>query len=188
MTGPIDRNFTPGSEITSWRRVLKWPLRAPVTDVPLGPDDSVVHVGTQDGVPTLWVEHHGRDPEKGATRRVRGFGTGEPIPPQFQYIGTATGVEGWMAFHIYIEGEHPGGWARAMNTVNARQRPAAPVVLALPPEPPVGTVVRGRNHYYRRLFETELCRWARGASPDDMASIPAWSWGEVLNDGPVTVQ
>lgn len=62
-----------------------------------------------------------------------------------------------------------------------------PDEYALPAEPPVGTMVRGKRwHYIRRDFDDPRC-WAAGHHPTDLTVIPAWTWGEVLNDGPVKV-
>jgi hypothetical protein len=58
---------------------------------------------------------------------------------------------------------------------------------ALPPEPPLGTVVRGKRWDYVHLDVAGERHWAAGRHPTDLMAIPAWTWGEVLNDGPVTV-
>jgi hypothetical protein len=69
---------------------------------------------------------------------------------------------------------------------NARGVMILPDEYALPPEPPVGTLVYGRTYYYirRAVGDSSRC-WSAGRHRDDLTTIPAWTWGEVLNDGPV---
>lgn len=86
--------------------IYKYALNAPVVefDIPVG--GIVRHVATDDQVPTLWIEHPYPYPSSGEyadteRRTFVGYGTGHPIEGDLEFVGTATGVEGWMVIHIF---------------------------------------------------------------------------------------
>ncbi len=82
--------------------IYKYHLLAPVEDIVLPLGAVVRHVGTDQQVPTLWIEHAFPD-DRGndEVRTFVGFGTGHPIVGDLEFVGTATGVEGWMVIHIF---------------------------------------------------------------------------------------
>ena len=62
-------------------------------------DPRVVLVAQQDEVlPTVWVEHGGTDPA-GQRLELVVVGTGHPIPPGHEHMGSA--VCGGFVWHIY---------------------------------------------------------------------------------------
>jgi len=84
-----------------WRTIYKYPLPQPVMDLDLPVGAKVVRVGTQNFLPTLWIEH-AMEPEQTEKRTFIGHGTGHPIPPGEVYVGTAHNVEDeGLVFHIY---------------------------------------------------------------------------------------
>lgn len=82
------------------RLILTYPLPTPATAIPFGPDDRVLAVATQHGVPTLWVEH-GPD-QTGGERTVVGRPDGDEVQDGEVYLGTAHDVQGGLVFHLYM--------------------------------------------------------------------------------------
>jgi len=82
--------------------VHKFPLPVPSLQLAdLDPNAQVVHVATQDGVPTLWIE---RDPfeRPGRPRKFVGYMTGQSVSPDAVYQGTAHNVDGaGIVVHVY---------------------------------------------------------------------------------------
>jgi hypothetical protein len=76
-------------------------FRALPFELPLGPDDQIQFVGLQRGVPHLWaevrLESNGcRVP---AVRRFHIIGTGSPIPPNAEHVGTW--IDGDFVWHLF---------------------------------------------------------------------------------------
>ncbi len=84
------------------RTVFKYPLGSPVTVLDLPTDAKVVHVAAQDDVPTIWVL---LDPAAPTVQRAFvGVGTGQPVDEDLSFVGTATGIAGWLVFHVFERG------------------------------------------------------------------------------------
>jgi hypothetical protein len=69
------------------------------TDIPLGADSVVVHVGMQNGALYIWEEHNEPKSLRIVARRYGVFGTGQKIPDGGQYVGTA--IDGPFVWHLY---------------------------------------------------------------------------------------
>lgn len=82
--------------------IYKYHLTAPITDLYLPLGAVVRHVATDQDFPTLWIEHpFPGDPAKDEKRTFVGFGTGHPIMGDLEFVGTVTGVEGWVVIHVF---------------------------------------------------------------------------------------
>lgn len=80
--------------------IYKYPLDKPAVDLTLPVGAVVRHVETQNLIPTLWIERAVADTPT-ETRSFVAFGTGHVIEGDLEFVGTATGVDGWMVFHIF---------------------------------------------------------------------------------------
>lgn len=83
--------------------IHKYPLNAPSSTALSLPVGAIVrHVATQGGVPTLWIEHAAAEYlAEYESRTFTAFGTGHPIVGDLEYVGSVTGVDGWLVFHIF---------------------------------------------------------------------------------------
>lgn len=69
-------------------------------DMPIGA--KVVDVAMQGGFPHLWVEV--QDPEKVERRLFEVFGTGHPIPDEYDHVGTFHDPP--FVWHVYENSPH----------------------------------------------------------------------------------
>lgn len=78
------------------KRVLKYPLI--ISDAPQSIFGDIVHVASQNGLPTVWaVVGPGA-----AMRRVAVLGTGHDVPVGYAYVGTAhCGRFVWHVFEVW---------------------------------------------------------------------------------------
>lgn len=79
------------------RRIYKWPLDD-TTQVPWSPGDRVLLIADQAG-PTLWAEQE--DSVGAGLRRFIVVGTGWPVPPDTEHVGST--VCGQFVWHIYAD-------------------------------------------------------------------------------------
>lgn len=81
------------------RVVWKYQMERPVGVFDLPADAEIVHVAPQDNTPTMWVL---LDPDAArVTRTFLAAGTGTKVRDNARYVGTATGIDGWLVFHIF---------------------------------------------------------------------------------------
>lgn len=82
------------------RTIYKYPLRPGLNTVSMHFNAHRLHVGDQDGVPTLWAQVNTDEPLVEQVYEV--FGTGQPLPEHIGYmehVGTAVGP--LFVWHVY---------------------------------------------------------------------------------------
>lgn len=87
-------------EGTSSMRVLKYQAYGPIAFVPN--DARVVHVAFQHNTPTVWALVPDQKKSFGE-RGVRFFTTGETVPENHQFVGTAINDDQTFVLHAFEE-------------------------------------------------------------------------------------
>jgi hypothetical protein len=86
------------------RRIFKYPLPQGVMDMTIPAGATVLHIGLQGEVPTVWAAVPVVPQGNPLRIHVAVTGDDEP-PPNFAHAGTVVGVDGWAVFHVYVEKE-----------------------------------------------------------------------------------
>jgi len=90
----------------SSRRIYKFSIDFGVTQeiaIPMGA--RIVHVGMQVDAVCVWVD--GDTARNSHSRWLRVYGTGHPVHPRAEYVGTAMTPDGAFVWHVFEEMEMP---------------------------------------------------------------------------------